>query len=268
MVDYALGFIADNVWILCFLTAALYNIYIRSDYKPIIYLSLILAVAYSLTKIAYSQFVLPTEHLLDIYYLYWGGATIFMAALIVAGHQVKGFSFQWPAKLAVSILLFEFLLHVAVHVDRNIMALNGASTPNAGLSDAWWLWSFRNSVLVIDNFIILASLVFPYKAFKSRDDIYTSEFSSLQMDRAFKRIELLEDVVYTMPAGLRKTHAHQCVNSARFLLEQWGPKGEDRQHLYCANVLCDRARFLAFSSDSAAIKQIQELEGVAKVDYE
>lgn len=267
MVDYALGFIADNVWILCFLAAALYNIYTRPDYKPMIYLSSVLAVAYSLTKIAYSQFVLPSESLLDIYYLYWGGATIFIAALIIVGHQIKGFSFQWPAKLAVSILLFEFLLHVAVHVDRDIMALNGASTPNAGLSDAWWLWSFRNSVLVIDNFIILASLVFPYKAFKSRDDIYTSEFSSIQMDRAFKRIELLEDVVYTMPAGLKKTHAYQCVESARFLLEQWDSQGEDRRHLYSANTLCDRARYLAFTSDDVAMEKLEELNGVPKVDY-
>lgn len=267
MVDYALGFLTDNIWVLCFLVVGLYNIYAKKDYKPIIHLSLILVFTFSLTKIVYTKFILPSEHLLSIYYLYWAGVAIFISAFIVLEHKIQGFRLHWPAKFVVLLFIFEFLLHLTVHIDRNIMALNGSAAPNRGLSDAWWLWTARNMFLNIDNFLILVSILFPYKAFKSRDDIYTSEFSSIQMDRAFKRIELLEDVVYTMPAGLKKTHAYQCVESARFLLEQWDSQGEDRRHLYSANTLCDRARYLAFTSDDVSMEKLEELNGVPKVDY-
>ena len=267
MIDYALGFIADNVWILCFLAAGLYNAYVRKDYKPIFHLSIVLAVSFSVVKIVYSKFILPLENLYEIYYLYWAASSIFIAIAISTDHQIRGYSFHWPIKLAISLLLLEMLLNVLVHVDRNVMALNGAAKPNLNLDNAWWLWSLRNYLLNLDNFFIILSLVFPYKAFRNAQNIYKHQFSSIQMDRTFKRIELLEDAIYTMPAGLRKTHAHQCITSARFLLEQWGLKGEDRQHLYCANILCDRARHLAFYTEAVPIKDIEGFEGASETEY-
>ena len=115
--------------------------------------------------------------------------------------------------------------------------------------------------------IIVTSIVFPYKAFRNLDDIYKSRFGNAQMERTFKRVDLLEKIIYIMPNSLKKAHAYQCVQSARFLLEQWGSKGEDRQHLYSANTLCDRARYLAFTSDEIPVEKLEEQDGVPKVDY-
>lgn len=267
MVDYAFGFIADNIWVICFLSAGLYNLYLRKEYRPIIHLSLVLAATYSLTKIFYSQVVVPQDNIVEVYYLYWAGASVFIAATIAIDHQIKNYAFHWPAKLAITLLLVEALLHVAVHIDRNIVSLNSSALPNNHIDNAWWLWGLRNFLLVVDNFFILASLVFPFKAFRSVDDIYKHKFGSSEMQRAFKRVDLLEKIIYIMPNSLKKAHAYQCVQSARFLLEQWGSKGEDRQHLYSANTLCDRARYLAFTSDEIPVEKLEELDGVPKVDY-
>jgi len=267
MADYSLGFILDNIWIICFLTAGLYNVYFRREYKPIIHLSFVIAGALGVSKIVYTQIILPEPNLREIYYLYWAGASLLTVGIVSIDHQIKGYAFHWPVKLAISLFLIEILLNLAVHLDRNVVALNGMLSPNQNLENAWWLWGVRNTFLYLDNLLIIASLVFPYKAFKGVDDIYKHKYGSSEMDRAFKRVELLENIMHIMPNSLKKAHAYQCVESARFLLEQWDSQGEDRRHLYSANTLCDRARYLAFTSDDVSMEKLEEFDGVPKVDY-
>jgi len=257
MIDFAIGFILDNIWIVCFLAAGLYNIYLKKDYKPIIHISLIIAGVFGFSKLVYTNLILPQENLVEIYYLFWAGVSAFLAIIITLDHQVRSYAFHWPAKLTIFLFVFECFLNIAVHIDRNIFALNGAMVPNVSKQDAWFLWGIRNFFLNFDNALILLSLFFPYKAFK-RHQVYTSQGDSVFMDDTFKRLEIIEDMVFAMPDSFRKKNACQCLVSARFLLEQWNENGEDRQHIYCANILCNEARSLALCSG-----EIREFETVS-----
>ncbi|UAA38033.1 hypothetical protein KIH87_15245 [Paraneptunicella aestuarii] len=268
MIDYAVAFIIGNVWAICFLVAGLYNFYFRKEYKPVLHMSLVLACTFAVSKVIYSQFILPQEHLLSIYYLYWAAACGFIILCLVVDHHIQGFVFHWPAKLAISLLLIEIVLHLSLHIDRNIVALNSALQPNRELESAWWLWTVRSIFVNLDNAVILMSVLLPFKAFRSELDIYKTEYSSVQMDKVFKRIHMLEDIIFIMPDGNNKTDAYQCIESARFLLEQWGIGGEERRHLYSANVLCDRARTLALYVGGKLERKLNDgKDDVVDVDY-
>lgn len=268
MLDYAVAFIIGNVWSICFLCAGLYNFYFRKEYKPIIHMSLVLAGTYGLTQIIYSQFIVPQENLYAIFYLYWASACGFVALCLAADHHIKGYVFHWPIKLAIALLLIELFLSICMHIDRNIVALNGSMKPNAQLEDAWWLWTIRNVVVNLDNVFILFSVLIPFRAFRSGRDVYKTEFTCMQMEKAFKRIRILEDIIFIMPTGINKAQAYQCIESAKYLLEQWGLEGENRRHLYSANVLCDRARALAlYCDDALEAKLNNESANAIKVDY-
>ncbi len=266
MIDYTVGFLIDNIWSVCFLIAAFYNFYFRREYKPIIHMSLILSGIFGLSRIVYLQIILPQENLFEIYYLYWAGTIFLVSAWLVIDHHIKGFAFHWPIKMAIGLLLIEVVLHLAVHIDRNIVALNGSLSPNQNLDNGWWLWAVRNVFISLDNMLILASVLLPFKAFHSKDDIYKTRFSGMQMEKAFKRVDMLEDIIYIMPNGINKAHASQCLESARLLLTQWGGGGEDRSHLYCANVLCDRARVLAlYVGNELETKLKNEADAIVKI---
>ncbi|UAA39628.1 hypothetical protein KIH87_04520 [Paraneptunicella aestuarii] len=267
MFDYAVGFVIDNVWVLVYLIAGFYGFYTKRLYRPFLHTIFTLAITFGLSRIIYSQFLLPLDNLYQFYYLYWAAACGAIVLILAIDHHLSGFVYHWPLKLTMGLLLIAMSLHIAVHIDRNIVALNGALEPNLHLKDAWWLWAVRNIFVSLDNVLILASLLFPYKAFRSSEDIYRIPVSVMQMDKVCDRVESLEKMLMTMPNGLNKAHAFQCVNSARTLLNLWGSGGEDRSHIYSANLLCDRARDLAIYTEKALEKRLKaESEGRVKLD--
>lgn len=259
MLDYAIGFILGNIWSLCFLALAIYCYFYRQENKSMLQFALIFAGAYGLSQIVYAQFILPQKNVVEIYYLYWAGATSIVVASLYINHKFKGFHFYWPIKIAITLLLIEVLLNIALHIDRNIIALNGNMVPNNPYDNEWWLWGVRNMMINFDNIIILIAALFPLKTFQSDNSSFKHSNSSTQMDEAFKRIKILKDMVYVMPDGIQKSLAQQCITTAEFLLSQWNGEGEDRQHLYCANLLCDRARTLSlYVSDKVPEKLAQD----------
>ncbi|UAA39311.1 hypothetical protein KIH87_02805 [Paraneptunicella aestuarii] len=251
MLDYAIGFIVNNIWIWLFAIAAVYNYWSRPDHTPAFDMAVIFSAIFAISHIVYVQWILSFEKLDKVYYLYWACISGLAALALFVSQRIRKNIIHWPIGLAISLSLIEVLFNLAVHLDRNVVALNGALSPNNSIESAWWLWDVRNIVLNSNNFIVLACLFLPFSLFSRQTPIDKFFSSDSLMDKAFSRISKLEDLVIVMPEGLQKQHAWQCLVSAEFLLMQWEGDGEDRSHLYSANILCDRARILALCNDEA-----------------
>lgn len=162
MYSYAVGFIVNNLWIVLFGCASIFHYFLRSGNNSALTVSVVLTAVFALSQVIYVQWLLPFQQIISIYYLYWAGISGITAAilyLMIRSHRIANY---WPAKLAVALLSIEFCLGIALHIDRNVLALNGAIEPNNSLSRAWWLWQLRDMVLSFNNLVILLCLILPF----------------------------------------------------------------------------------------------------------
>lgn len=256
MIGYAIGFIIGNVWAIAFMLAAVYNFYFRNEQKPIFYLALLMAGSLGVSQYVYSNWLLFQNDLVEIYYLYWAMASCCIVFAMFVTTKLCRHVFLWPISLAMCLHLMEVVLNITVHIDRNIVALNSSLVANTDLSQSWWLWGVRNSLINFNNVLILATTVVPLSLFSNTAQKFSRYYSSAYMEQSFRRIKTLRELVWVMPDGITKDNAWQCLESAELLLMQWNGNGEDRSHVYCANLLCDRARVLALCSKSTTINYV------------
>lgn len=162
MLSLATAFVINNIWTLLLGVAFIFNAVQRKDNKPIYYTNLILVVGFALPAIMYAQIVVNVSPLVPIYYLYWA----FVNALIVGFLYWSTRANHWPFYSAIKIIMLcitiDVILNLVLHVDRNIIALNGGSTPNFNKESTWSLWTARNVVSNINNGIILFSVLVPF----------------------------------------------------------------------------------------------------------
>lgn len=245
MVDVAVGFVIDQAWTIIFLITALYNRFLRKECHEAFHLSLVMACGIAISQQVYIHWIFTFEYLIEIYYLYWAFISCLMALILSLLIKFNKYIFDWPIKIAVGLLLLEILLNLLVHVDRNFFALNSSNTPNISGDDSWWLWSLRNLTLNTNNVLILISSVIPMNPISkllisihwSKGDIY--------YQRTLRQIRQLRCAVENMPSGIEKEQAKRCLESALLLLAQWEGMEIEKSHLFCANLLCNRARAIA-----------------------
>ncbi|MCY7297212.1 hypothetical protein [Alteromonas sp. a30] len=101
---------------------------------------------------------LPASELLSTHYLYYAAVS---AALAVGLFLINREKMRVIMSITIGLLALEVLLGYAVHIDRNVVALNGLATANASLSNSWLLWDLRDGISQFTTLTVLLALTLP-----------------------------------------------------------------------------------------------------------
>jgi len=95
---------------------------------------------------------LPLEQVLGVHYLFFAAVQIITAGGLF---YLNRRNLKVITTITIVLLATEAMLGYAVHLDRNVMALNGAFVPNVSGSAKWLLWDLRNYVSLTSAFLTL-----------------------------------------------------------------------------------------------------------------
>ena len=116
---------------------------------------------------------LPLEQVLGIHYLFFAAIQIVTAGgLFYLNRQ----HLRVITTITIVLLATEAMLAYAVHLDRNVMALNGALVPNAAGTAQWLLWDLRNYISLASAFAVLLAVVMPPVYHVSKTTLNTEAF--------------------------------------------------------------------------------------------
>lgn len=101
---------------------------------------------------------LSGKELLEVHYLYFAAFQIALAAGLFLINRKK---LRVMMSITIVLLVAEALLGYAVHIDRNVIALNGASNPNGSISESWLLWDLITVISQLTTFTVLLALTLP-----------------------------------------------------------------------------------------------------------
>lgn len=122
----------------------------------------------------------PAE-LLKTHYLYFAAmqALLAIGLFIINRHKLRVIM-----SITIGLLVVEALLGYAVHIDRNVIALNGETAPNMSLSASWFLWNMRDYLSQFTTFSVLLSLTLP-KIYQVKNEDNTITFNVLDAVEAY-----------------------------------------------------------------------------------
>jgi hypothetical protein len=199
------AFLLNNMWTLLLLAAFTFNIKQRQDNKPIMYANLILVCGFALPGIIYAQYIVQLTPLLPVFYLYWAGVNAAIVVVIYALLRLKGWPIYAGVKVVIVCLVIDFLFNLLLHVDRNIMALNGQALPNATKAGAWGLWVLRNAISNINNGVIVVCVLAPFKPkLKGGNSVFKQLLNVVDISR-YKQGNAITQRVDTMHAMVEQT---------------------------------------------------------------
>ena len=161
MLGLAVSFFFSNIWTIAFLSVAIYNYLYRPEHKSIIHAALLTATTFAVSNIIYAQWISQLSDTASVHYLYLAGSAALLASAIYINNRIRGFTLHWPVKLAIALMCVEVVLDLLLHIDRNVLALNGSLSPNYAREQIWWLWILRVVVFNINNIVILVSFCVP-----------------------------------------------------------------------------------------------------------
>lgn len=101
---------------------------------------------------------LPAKELLETHYLYFAAVQTLLALGLFLINRKK---LRAIMSITIVLLVVEVLLGYAVHIDRNVIALNGALVPNGSLSASWLLWGLRDGLSQFTTLTVLLALTLP-----------------------------------------------------------------------------------------------------------
>jgi hypothetical protein len=202
MLSLATAFIINNIWTLLLGVAFIFNAIQRKDIKPIYYTSLILVMGFAIPAMIYAQKIVNISPLLSVYYLYWAAVNACIVLAIVLTIKLN----RWPMYTIIKLLLVCLSIDVAfnllLHIDRNIMALNGNAVPNMGKENVWELWVLRNTFSSVSNFIMLIGVTLPLTSrLKGAKDVFKQLLNVIDIrqyraeNRTELRIEIIESII-------------------------------------------------------------------------
>ena len=128
---------------------------------------------------------LSGRELLEVHYLYFAA---FQAVLAAGLFLINRKKLRVIMSITVVLLVAEALLGYAVHIDRNVVALNGLSNPNGSILESWLLWDLRNYLSQFTTVTVLLALTLPKiyqvkeggsaaEAYKEQEEV--NQYSSL-----------------------------------------------------------------------------------------
>ena len=101
---------------------------------------------------------LSAESLLVSHYLFYAASSGFLALGLF---WINRKELRVVMAVTITLLTIEAMLGYAVHIDRNVVALNGAATPNISGSSTWFLWDLRNYLAQLTTLTVLLALTLP-----------------------------------------------------------------------------------------------------------
>ncbi|UAA37843.1 hypothetical protein KIH87_14205 [Paraneptunicella aestuarii] len=119
---------------------------------------------------------LPRNEILGTHYLYFAA---FQALLATGLFLINREKMRVIMSITIWLLVVEALLGYAVHLDRNVVALNGAATPNMSISASWLLWDLRNWISQFNTFTVLLALTLP-KIYQVKTDMHPVDAYDIQ----------------------------------------------------------------------------------------
>ena len=98
---------------------------------------------------------LPLQEQIAIHYLYYAAAAGILAVGLFFINRQK---MRMIMALTIGLLAIEVLLGYLVHIDRNVIALNGAIAPNTAGNSGWLLWDLITFVSIFSTFTVILAL--------------------------------------------------------------------------------------------------------------
>lgn len=161
------------LYIAVFFTATMYNhikgrrdLFISSAFVLFMYVASHLGTTLWLSSLSFEQ-VLP------VHYLFYAASSGLLALGLFVLNRKK---LRIIMAITISLLALEALLGYAVHIDRNVVALNGAVMPNAAGTTKWLLWDLRNYLSQFSSFAVLLGVTLPPIYQISKDLLNTEAF--------------------------------------------------------------------------------------------
>ena len=124
---------------------------------------------------------LSPEEVLGKHYLYFAAMQVMLA---VGLFFINRNNMRVIMSITIWLLVIEVLLGYAVHLDRNVVALNGATVPNMSLSAAWFLWDLRDWISQFTTLTVLLALTLP-KIYQVKTDQANVAYSVLEKVEAY-----------------------------------------------------------------------------------
>ena len=151
-----LAFVLSLVWVLLLLGTTFLN-YLKGR-TPLFYSSVFLLAVYALTHLISINWLLtlPAIEAVKVHYLFYSAAVIGTGIGLFWLNRKK---LTLMMSLAIFLLGLEAILNFAVHVDRNVMALNFNAIPNLADSAQWFLWDIKNVVATLNNPVLIVAVV-------------------------------------------------------------------------------------------------------------
>ena len=152
-----IAFVLSLVWIALLLSATVLN-YLKKR-SSLFSSSLFVLAVYAITHFINVQWLMniPALTSIKIHYLFFSAST---ALLGIGLFWLNRENLTHMMGLAIFLLGLEALLIYAVHIDRNVVALNFNSVPNLTDSKQWLLWDIQFIFSTINNVFVVASVFF------------------------------------------------------------------------------------------------------------
>lgn len=173
----ALMSIASLLSIAVFFVTTMYNhikrrrdLFINSAFVLFIYVAFHLGSTLWLSSLSF-------EEVLPVHYLYYAaGSGILALGLFIINRE----KLRMIMIITISLLALETLIGYAVHIDRNVVALNGAAMPNIEGATMWFLWDIRDFLSELTTFTVFLAVALPNIYQVSKDTDNTDAFEIME----------------------------------------------------------------------------------------
>lgn len=164
------------IYIALLFGATLYNHF--KSHRSLFITSAIVLFVYAATHLGNTLWLssLSPKELLETHYLYFAASSGILALCLFLINRKK---LRVIISITIVLLAVEALLGYAVHIDRNVVALNGVAVPNSSFSASWLLWDMRNYLSQFTTLTVLLALTLP-RIYQVTTDDNTEAFEVLK----------------------------------------------------------------------------------------
>ncbi|UAA39601.1 hypothetical protein KIH87_04375 [Paraneptunicella aestuarii] len=157
-----LAFVLSLIWVILLLGATVLN-YLKGR-SPLFYSSVFLLAIYATTHLININWLatLPAIEAVKVHYLFYSAV---QAVIGIGLFWLNRKNMTLTMGLAIFLLGLETILNFAVHVDRNVMALNFNAVPNLASSSQWFLWHIKDVIATLNNPVLIVAVVL-HKVYK------------------------------------------------------------------------------------------------------
>lgn len=241
-----LAFVLSLGWVLLLIGATVLN-YLKGR-TPLFYSSVFVLAIYAITHLVNVQWLMnmPAIESVKIHYLLFSCA----AAIVGIGlFWINRNNITHMMGLAIFLLGLEAILIFAVHVDRNVMALNFNLTPNLTDGRHWFLWDIKNVISTLNNFVVVSAVVLG-KVYQVHIEDENEGFQlSLEVEAYAKKL----------PESISKEHALELLDEAANAFCYYGSEGIKPRLYTGEKLLKDAVQLVRYEPNNSNVSAFKRL---------